>query len=104
MKAHLETQDIEAIAQRVVELLKPYLSIREEPKVVPVHPKPKGHFMTAIQLAEYLQVSKGTIHNWIYQRKVPCFKIGRRVRFKRDDIEQWAEEKKVKASYDEWLK
>jgi excisionase family DNA binding protein len=44
--------------------------------------------MTAIQLAEYLQVSKGNIHNWIYQRKVPHFKIARRVRFKRDDIEQ----------------
>jgi excisionase family DNA binding protein len=93
MKAQLESQDIEAIAQRVVELLKPYLSTKEEAKVLPVPPKPKGHFMTAIQLAEYLQVSKGTLHNWIYQRKIPYFKMGRRVRFKRDDIEQWSEEK-----------
>jgi len=46
-------------------------------------PKPKGHYMTALQLAEYLQVSKGTIHNWKYQRKNPYSKIGRRVRFKK---------------------
>jgi len=82
MKTQLEPQDIDAIAQRVVELLKPYLLEREETKITPIPPKPKGHYMTVPQLAEYLQVRKGTIHNWIYQRKIPYSKIGRRVRFK----------------------
>jgi excisionase family DNA binding protein len=102
MKIQLESQDIDAIAQRVVELLKPYLLAREEIKTAPVAPPhPKGHYMTVPQLAEYLQVSRGTIHNWIYQRKIPYSKIGRRVRFKREDIVRWCENKKVEASYDE---
>jgi excisionase family DNA binding protein len=103
MKTQLEPQDIDSIAQRVVELLKPYLLARDETKTAPAPPQPRGHYMTVSQLTEYLQVSRGTIHNWIYQRKIPYSKIGRRVRFKREDIVRWCEDKKVEASYDEWI-
>jgi excisionase family DNA binding protein len=99
MKIYLEPQDIDAIAQKIIELLKPFLVVKEEPKVTPP-PKPEGGYMTASQVSEYLQVSKHTIYNWIFQRRIPYFKMGRGVRFKRDDIEQWSEGKKVKASYD----
>jgi len=101
MKIQLEPQDIDAIGQRVVELLKPYLLARDETKITLILPKPRGHYMTVPQLAEYLQVSKITLHNWIYQRKIPYSKIGRRVRFKREDIVQWCEDKKVETGYDE---
>lgn len=104
MKIQLEPQDIDAIAQRFVELLKPYLLEREERKVAPAPLKPKGDYMTIPQLAEYLQINKPTIYNWIYQRKIPYSKIGRRGRFKTKDIVQWSEERKVKASYDDRLR
>jgi len=101
MKTQLEQQDIDAIAQRVVDLLKPYLLARDEVKIAPAPSQPKGAYMTVSQLAEYLQISKHTIYNWIFQRKIPYSKIGRRVMFKREEIVRWSEDKKVKASYDE---
>lgn len=82
----------------MVELLRPYLVAREEMKIIPS--RSKGDYTTVPQLAEYLQISKRTIFSWIYQRKIPYSKIGRRVVFKREDIEQWCEGKKVKASYE----
>lgn len=104
MKIQLEPQDIDAIAQRVVELMKPFL-LRKEEAIFAVAPtKPKGDYMTIPQLAEYLQIKKSTIYSWTYQRKIPHSKIGRRVRFKREDIVQWSEDRKVKASYDDRLK
>ena len=104
MKTQLEPQDIDAIAQRVVELLKPYLLGREETKTIPIPSKSKGEYMTVPQLAEYLQIGKQTIYNWICQREIPYSKIGRRVRFKREDIVRWSEDKKVEASYDDRLR
>jgi excisionase family DNA binding protein len=104
MKAQLEPQNIDAIAQRVVELLKPYLLGRMETTIIPIPSKSKGEYMTVPQLAEYLQISKSTIFSWIYQRKIPYSKIGRRVMFKREDIVQWCEDKKVKASDDDRLR
>jgi excisionase family DNA binding protein len=104
MKTQSEREDIEAIAQRVVELLKPYLLGREETKVPPDLSKLSGHFMTISQLAEYLKISKSTIYIWIYKGKIPYAKVGKMVRFKTEDIEQWSEKRKVKASYDERLR
>jgi len=79
MKAQLEPQNIDSIAQRVVELLKPHLLGRVETTIIPIPSKSKGEYMTVPQLAEYLQISKSTIFSWIYQRKIPYSKIGRRV-------------------------
>jgi len=104
MKTQFEREDIEAIAQRVVELLKPYLPGREEMKVPPDLSKLRGHFMTTTQLAEYLRISKSTIYTWIYKGKIPYSKIDTMVRFKTEDIEQWSEKRKVKTKYDERLK
>ena len=101
MKTQLESQDIDAIAQRVVELLKSYLLAKDEIKIAPAPPQSKGAYMTVSPLAEYLQISKQTIYNWICKREILYSKIGRRVRFKREDIVRWSEDKKVEASYDD---
>jgi excisionase family DNA binding protein len=50
-----------------------------ETTIIPIPSKSKGEYMTLPQLAEYLQISKSTIFSWIYQRKIPYSKIGRRV-------------------------
>lgn len=44
------------------------------------------------QLAEYIGVSTHTIYLWVSQRKIPYVKLGRNLRFRVDDIEQWIEE------------
>ena len=45
--------------------------------------------LTYDQLAEWLQVSPGTLRNWVSQQFIPCVKLGRAVRFDPAVIEQW---------------
>jgi excisionase family DNA binding protein len=46
-------------------------------------------------LAIYLHISKNTLYNWLYRRKIPHIKVGRSVRFDLKDIEKWINEKRV---------
>ena len=48
-----------------------------------------GEMMTAKELAEMLKLSEGHIRRLTSQREVPFVKIGRTVRYSRDDIERW---------------
>ena len=41
------------------------------------------------ELSQLLQVSKGTLYNWIYRRKIPFIKVGRLVRFDRAEIAKY---------------
>jgi excisionase family DNA binding protein len=49
------------------------------------------------ELSTYLAVPRGTIYNWISQKKLPYVKIGRRVKFDKEDIDKMINEKKVLA-------
>lgn len=53
-------------------------------------------FLSIIELAEFLGIPRLTIYQWIHQRKIPHIKLGHKtVRFDREQIERWLEEKKV---------
>ena len=45
--------------------------------------------MTAIEIAEYLQVHRSTIYRLIRQGNIPCFKIGSDFRFDVYAIDKW---------------
>ena len=74
---------IKAIAQEVVNSLKPLLATT----------KAEGHdpIFTPDQLAEYLHVTK----QWIYERvslgEIPYFKAGKYLRFRKSAIDKWVE-------------
>jgi excisionase family DNA binding protein len=51
-------------------------------------------FLSIDQVAEYLGVKPCTIYAWAQARKIPCYKFGRLVRFKWDEIELWVREQK----------
>ncbi len=111
----LEPRDIEAFAQRVVELLKTWLAevanLAEGrlPKAqAPTAPRPDrktGEYWDKKTVGEYLGISPNSISNWICKGETPFpyAKIGRTVRFKKSDVIEWAESKRIKASYDERL-
>ena len=44
--------------------------------------------LTYQQLAAWLQVSPGTLRNWVSQEFIPFVKVGRVVRFDREAIER----------------
>jgi excisionase family DNA binding protein len=47
---------------------------------------------TAEELAEYLNVSKAAIYAMVYRKEIPFLKIGRRVRFRCESVEEWIAE------------
>jgi excisionase family DNA binding protein len=45
--------------------------------------------MTIDELAEYLGLQKQTIYNWLHQKKISGFKIGKVWRFDRRYVDEW---------------
>jgi len=39
--------------------------------------------------SEFLGIKKSTLYEWVIQRKIPHIKVGRLVKFKREDLEEW---------------
>ena len=52
-----------------------------------------GELMNRAMAADYLGVTPGTLANWASSnlRKVPFVKIGRRVAYRKHDLERWIE-------------
>lgn len=41
------------------------------------------------EVSELLGISRSTLYEWIIQKKIPCIKVGRLVKFKKSDLEEW---------------
>ena len=85
MRTQFEPQDVEAIAQKVIELIKPMLSGngKHEDNIV----------FNKKSLSEYLNVSESTINKLVSNKQIPYFKIQQGqsggVRFSKKDIDRW---------------
>jgi len=49
------------------------------------------------ELAETLGISIETVYAWTSQKKLPYIKLGRLVRFRKDEIDNWLKDKMIKA-------
>jgi predicted DNA-binding transcriptional regulator AlpA len=87
LKAELETGDIEAIAQRVVELLKPLISGNGKREA-------EDRYLNVKQLSDYTGMSTQWIYNNI--RHLPHINLNRKPLFKKSDIDQWLEQFRIK--------
>lgn len=47
------------------------------------------------EIAEYLGVTVNTMYAWVHCQQIPFYKVGRLVKFKKQDIDRWLEERKV---------
>jgi excisionase family DNA binding protein len=52
--------------------------------------------LTKKELMEYVRISRGTVDKLMRSRELPYMKIGKKVLFKRTDIDRWLESKRVK--------
>ena len=84
MKTELEPHDIEAIAQRVVTLLRPMLWGNGEGRE-------KDTIFDVSGLAEYLRVAPSWVSRQVSLRAIPYFKAGKYPRFRKKDIDRWTE-------------
>ena len=51
-------------------------------------PKEK-QLMDTKEASEFLGISKNTLYEWVIQNKVPYIKVGRLVKFRKGDLEEW---------------
>lgn len=57
-------------------------------------------FLTLKETADYTRLSEGTLYAFCSQRRIPYFKIGRRLLFNREDLDRWIDSHKVQARGD----
>lgn len=86
MKIQLESEDIHAIAEKIVELLVPRFS--DSKQVEEIFDKKT--------LAEYLHVDVSWVDKNLLD--IPHFKLGKYVRFRQTHIDKWIEANKVMPS------
>jgi excisionase family DNA binding protein len=81
MKFELETEDLEKIANIVVERLKPLLNNSHNSKV--------DELMDVKGLAEYLKVKPSWVYTKVHTRQIPFRKVGKFPRFSKKHIDLW---------------
>jgi len=54
-------------------------------------------FLGVKAIAEYLAIKRSGIYAMVESRKFPHYHIGRQIRFKKDDIDRWMQERKEEA-------
>jgi len=66
--------------------------VSEKPIVSDQIPRQKELLGTK-EAAELLGISRHTLYEWIVRRKIPHLKVGRLVKFRREDLESWLKER-----------
>lgn len=54
--------------------------------------KPAGEVLTIVELAGYLKISKSTLYKLVREGSIPCQKVGKHWRFRKDAIDRWLEQ------------
>jgi len=51
-------------------------------------------FLNIRQVADYLGIKVSTLYSLVEEKKIPHYRIGRQIRFKRSDIDAWMDNQK----------
>ena len=89
MKTQFEKEDIQAIAEAVIEMLRPLVKHN-------VKAKADGTVFDVQGLAHYLKVDESWIYKQVSLKAIPYFKCGKYTRFKRSAIDRWVEGETVR--------
>lgn len=71
------------------------ISIVSEKAIVSEQITRQKELLSTTETAEFLGISKNTLYEWIIQKKIPHFKVGRLVKFKKEDLDAWLKKKKM---------
>jgi excisionase family DNA binding protein len=52
--------------------------------------------LTREELAVEINIKASTISQWVMQKRIPYIKIGKLVRFEKEKVMEWIEQKRVK--------
>lgn len=60
----------------------------------------KVEFFTIKEVSEYLRIPKNTLYKYTQEKRIPCFKVGVQLRFKKSSVDKWiAEMEKIKKAW-----
>ncbi len=82
MKIELSDEDTANITEAVIKALRPLLSPRQTRAL-------EEDFFDVPSLAAFLKVDVGWIYRQVYNKNIPFFKVGKYVRFRKSEIEDW---------------
>jgi len=71
------------------------MKIAKNYKKVKMRRKLNRHLLSVEELAQYLNLRKQTIYNWLYNKKISGIKIGKVWRFDKREIDKWLKKHKV---------
>ena len=54
-----------------------------------------NNLITIQETASYLRISLSTLYRWVHQKKIKHIKLGSRVMFKKEDIEEFIKSKTI---------
>lgn len=57
----------------------------------------EDRLLTVKEAAHYLGYKKGTVYNKVSAGKIPHFKLGTTLRFRRSELDRWIEERDAEA-------
>ncbi len=84
MKINFEKQDLDTVAERVIEALKPYLTRKDDGEDDAVLDVPG--------LCDYIHVTPKWIHERTHLKEIPYYKLSnKQLRFRKRDIDKWLE-------------
>jgi len=88
MKSEFEQQDIQKIADMVIERLRPL--------ILAIPRQSNESIMDVNELSSYLKVNNSWIYDQVKNSAIPYIKTGKFLRFKKSSIDKWIETQTVK--------
>lgn len=58
-------------------------------------PNPLPDVMTIEETAQYLRIAKSSLYKLAQEGKIPCQKVGRHWRFRKESIDRWLDENRM---------
>lgn len=55
----------------------------------------ENKFMDVQEVASYLHVKRSTVYQWTSAKTLPCYKFGRLIRIRKNDLEEWIEKHRI---------
>jgi excisionase family DNA binding protein len=81
LKTELEKEDVEVIAKKVADLLRPHLNNGKNGD--------QNTIFDVEDLAEYLKVSKKWVYERTHLKEIPHIKVNGVLRFSKKEIDKW---------------
>ncbi|MBW2321135.1 MAG: helix-turn-helix domain-containing protein [Deltaproteobacteria bacterium] len=60
----------------------------------------EDRWLSVDEIAEYLGVKRDTIYKWVNRRKMPAHKVGRLLKFRKEEVDSWIKEGRAGADYE----